>query len=315
VIELSRSSFAADRELVEKNILEWFAKDSAPVASEKPKKQYVDPGTQYAQPMRAPQSRQEDSPLDDEPVVAEQPAPRPADKQWAPRPRPNTPSLPQEHTPFKKAFTATPPVVYHQELGAAKATVAPARVFRPIARDTTQVKKPLPAIVVNNAPKPAITESVAVSPALSELLASLDGSAVPTKAPVETVVAKSTPAPAAPFSGERTLRDTIPPAKLAERGPTEKNRDLLKAALMSAVADIEKKETPVVAISQPVSVQVNIQNPVAEPVPQSAPVAAQPGVEQKPESQPTTPTPAPASTAVAIQPEEIPYQELRKILE
>ncbi len=327
VIELSRSNFAEDRELVEKNILDWFSKDSAPAATEKPKRQFVDPGTQYAQPMRAPQSRQEDSPLDDdEPVAAapqQQESPRPAEKQWAPRPRPNTPSVPQEHTPFKKAFTATPPVVYHQELGT-KASVAPARVFRPISRDTSQIKKPMPAVVVNVAtPKPAI-ESVAVSPALSELLASLDGS-VPVKAPVETIIEKPAVAPTNPFSGEKTLRDSIPPVKLTERGPTEKNRDLLKAALMNAVADIEKKEIPVAATpSTPAAPEPVVSTPppatvVSEPVmpqqPQSVPVTPEPPVTQsqpEPISAPANPTPP---TAVTVQPEEIPYQELRKILE
>jgi hypothetical protein len=134
-------------------------------------------------------------------------------------------------------------------------------------------------------------------------LASIDGSAV--KAPLP-VVEKPIPAPVTPFSGEKTLRDSIPPVKLTERGPTEKNRDLLKAALMNAVGDSQKKETPVAA-PQPVVIVENIIS-----VPQST--AAPEPVVAAPDPVPVAPTPAP-TTAVAIQPEEIPYQELRKILE
>ncbi|MDB5254938.1 MAG: hypothetical protein JWL92_314 [Candidatus Nomurabacteria bacterium] len=306
VIELSRSNFAEDREKVVKNIMDWFGEGAAPAVADKPKKQFVDPGAQYAQPQRFPQSRQEEGTIDDEePVaVASQQQPRPAEKQWAPRPRPNTPSVPQDHTPFKKAFTATPPAVYPQELGTN--TPAPVRIFKPISRDTVQVKKPMPAIVINT-PK-SEPQPVAVSPALTELLASLDGSSPKTPSPV---VEKPTPAPSTPFSGEKTLRDSIPPVKLTERGPTEKNRDLLKAALMNAVADSQKKETPIAAPVQPVVVVENIIS-----VPQPAAVAPEPVVPVS-QSAPAAPVPttAPAPTTVAIQPEEIPYQELRKILE
>lgn len=47
----------------------------------------------------------------------------------------------------------------------------------------------------------------------------------------------------APFSGEKTLRESITPIKLNERGPTEKNRDLLKAALEGVMAENKKVDT------------------------------------------------------------------------
>jgi hypothetical protein len=49
---------------------------------------------------------------------------------------------------------------------------------------------------------------------------------------------------------EKPLKETIPPVKLAERGPTEKNRDLLKQALQSAVSE-HKETTPPPPRQQP----------------------------------------------------------------
>ena len=48
--------------------------------------------------------------------------------------------------------------------------------------------------------------------------------------------------PDAPFTGEKSLRDSIPPVKMAERGPTEKNRELLKAALQGVVGTTAPKQ-------------------------------------------------------------------------
>lgn len=301
VIELSRTNFAQDREGVEKNIMDWFGKDSAPVVPEKPKKQFVDPGAQYAQPQRMPQPVPEESVTitDVEPVAQQQTTP--VQKEWNQKPR-VTATVPRTQMPFKKAFTATPPAVYLQEIE--KGTSTPARAFRPISRANAPIKKPMPGVVINTpAPQPVAQPTTAVSPALTELLASIDGSVAKTiPTPIETPV--PTPAPATPFSGEKPLRDTIPPVKLGERGPTEKNRDLLKAALMSAVADSQKKEVPV---TPAVSV-----TPVPTPAQPSESVATAPVTPPQPAPVPPAPQ---STTAVAIQPEEIPYQELRKILE
>ena len=51
-----------------------------------------------------------------------------------------------------------------------------------------------------------------------------------------------------PFTGEKSLSETIAPVKLAERGPTESGRNLLKEALLKAtqptpVQDIRTKNT------------------------------------------------------------------------
>lgn len=43
-----------------------------------------------------------------------------------------------------------------------------------------------------------------------------------------------------PFDGEKPLRESISPVKFGERGPTEKNKELLRAALGSAIKDLAK---------------------------------------------------------------------------
>lgn len=306
VIEISRKNFAKDREVVVQNILDWFGDGAVPAVPEKQKKQYVDPGAAYAQPQRAPQAVQEGG----------QTGSRPQEKQWTPRPRPTPPTVPPNHTPFKKAFTATPPAVYHQELSAPAKSAGPARVFKPIAAEAIPLKKPVP---VASVPKPP-SRPLSVSPALTELLESLDGNTKPTVA-----VPKPAPKPTGtPFVGEKPLRESIPAVKVAERGPTEKNRDLLKAALMNAVSSGRSKEepAPAPAVQPP---EVPAPAPVIEPlIIQPFPVAA-----ETPAPAPTAPvssasTPAPTATAapqpptptaISQQPEEIPYQELRKILE
>jgi hypothetical protein len=78
------------------------------------------------------------------------------------------------------------------------------------------------------------------SPELSKLLDSLDGQ-VPKKIEVQEKENKSLP-----FTGEKTLRETITPVKHSERGPTEANRNLLKEALLKATASdkIVQKQEP-----------------------------------------------------------------------
>lgn len=248
VIEISRTAHAAGRELVEKNINDWFKADQSPVGEKSQ--------------TRFPEPRQ---------------GPRPdAPKQWTTA-KPQSSATPQfqkpvppTHTPFKKAFTATPPSLQPKELPAST------RVLRPLSRDVSQIKKPMPGVNLQDTP-------VAVSPALNDLLASIDSSVA--TAPTPTVSIKKEPI-ATPFTGEKTLRDTMTPAKLSERGPTEKNRDLLKAALQSAVG------------AAPAPVQ-------PAPVSTPAPTIVTPTNATAPEQQNT----------LATQPQEIPYQTLRKILD
>jgi hypothetical protein len=229
VIEISRTAHAAAKELVEKNILDWFGKDTAPTdGADKPQRKFEP----RSPDQRPPQQQQ-----------FQQPA-----QQFS------KPAIAANHTPFKKAFTATPPALHMQELPAGAA-----RVLRPVNKEAAQIKKPTPAIIIqNNTQQNTVVQNTTISPGLTELLSSIDSSKPATQA-------------TGPFTGEKPLRDTIPAVKLSERGPTEKNRDLLKAALQNAV-----------------------------------------GTPAKAPAEPSTP---PVSTAVATQPQEIPYQTLQKILE
>lgn len=51
-------------------------------------------------------------------------------------------------------------------------------------------------------------------------------------------------APESPFAGEKPLRESIPPVRMAERGPTEKNKDLLRAALQNIVPKTSPQPAP-----------------------------------------------------------------------
>ncbi len=92
------------------------------------------------------------------------------------------------------------------------------------------------------AKKPAAVASEP-SPTLKHLLDALDAP-TPTPAPVPDV-------PNAPFVGEKPLRETVLPVKHAERGPTEKNRDLLKMALKNAVGERPVTPSPLPAPTTP----------------------------------------------------------------
>lgn len=180
----------------------------------------------------------------------------------APRPAKASPT----HNPFKKAFSSGLPEVQPIELSAG----------------TSRLARPAP-----KAP---------ISSALNDLLSSIDGSSTAPVAPTP----KASESPATPFAGEKPLRDAIPPVKMAERGPTEKNRDLLKAALQGALAATPKLTTP-----PPVT------SPAATAVPSAtAAEAVQPSSATATADKPSAPIGNPGEAK-----EEIPYQTLRKVLE
>lgn len=119
------------------------------------------------------------------------------------------------HNPFKKALevaTKTESVMIEDPKVMEKVFVKKEySVTKPFV-------KPTPKLETQATP----TIQVEPSPKLAILLDALDGSP---KEILET---------SAPFSGEKTLRETIPAVKQAERGPTEANRNLLKEALLKA---------------------------------------------------------------------------------
>jgi hypothetical protein len=338
VIESSRAVYAQPRDIVEKNINDWFGKDAAPAQGDKPAR-----AERSDQPRRFESNNSQGSAQ----------APR-FEKKWnnAAEGEAKTPyqNPAATHAPFKKAFSATPPSLQLQEQ-----PPATARVFRPITKTAIPQKKPMPGLVLPNVEQPPAA-AVPLSPSLSDLISSLDGSTVP---------APTAPAPAIPFTGEKPLRENIPPVKLQERGATEKNRDLLKAALQNIAATAPKPSaTPapqtipaiqpieIAPAPVPVQVKIEVQQVVTIPAPQPLePVAATPAAVPAQEVQPAMAAPAPASTIPAIQPielsqaqpvpaapsveipqpipvasptpalasadqpQEIPYQTLRKVLE
>ncbi len=221
-----------------------------------------DPSTSSGQaPASAPYAPRTDAPVQKTPI------PQSPRLTQSPKPavRPAKPS--PTHNPFKKAFSADLPEIQPLEIAGGKS-----RLSRP-----QPVAKP-------------------ISPALNDLLTALDKTAV---APAP--VSKEVEPVKTPFTGEKPLREAIPPVKMAERGPTEKNRDLLKAALQGAIgtAAVTKKEDAVapaaVTIENKTFVTVNNPAPIAK---EEAPNAAMPPI-----------------TDIEAQPAEIPYQTLRKVLE
>jgi hypothetical protein len=94
-------------------------------------------------------------------------------------------------------------------------------------------------------PEPIVKDVIEPSPKLSAMLDSLDSS---TPAPQAAHRAKEDKT--APFSGEKPLREAIPPVKHAERGATEANRNLLKEALMKATS-VSMPEKKPESIPQP----------------------------------------------------------------
>lgn len=114
----------------------------------------------------------------------------------------------KEHSPFKKAF------------------------------QTNNVVQKTPQKVDNEKSITKEDPEFNPSPKISELLDSLDGSFKATETHPKKEFTKT------PFTGEKSLRETIPPVKHAERGATEANRNLLKEALLKATKDTpEKKQT------------------------------------------------------------------------
>ena len=151
---------------------------------------------------------------------------------YKPRPQFSTDSAPQQQGFVKKQY---PPKEFSQTPQTHK-PFAKALLKEPIVREEkTVVEK-----------KETVTHEIkaTASPELKTLLDAIDG------APSDVVVAapvhkeepkKSIEKSETPFVGEKPLRESVPPVKHAERGPTEKNRDLLKAALAGAMKDISPR--------------------------------------------------------------------------
>lgn len=122
-----------------------------------------------------------------------------------------------------------------------------------------KVHMPFKKVFENNEAKNSGPNENSIKPSaeLSSLLDSLDTEAP--KAPTNTYQKpKVFQAPPKSFSEEKSLSETIAPVKVAERGPKEASRNLLKEALMKANFPVEsknpeKKEPPVKVEPKPTS--------------------------------------------------------------
>ncbi len=145
------------------------------------------------------------------------------------------------HTPFKKALETN----VKEDVAVVETPPAP-KPF--VKKEYTKPFAQSPKV------ESVIKEEHKPSPELSAMLDSLDGSASKSNNFHETKEDKL-----APFSGEKPLRETIPPVKHAERGATEANRNLLKEALMKATAPSQsapsEKEIPIAPTTQPQKIQ------------------------------------------------------------
>lgn len=228
-IESSRALYANPKEVVEQNIADWFAAGSdAP--EEKPFKKF-DPNRQPQQftPNRPPSGS---APYNPQPQV---PSTAPAAAQGMIR----KPFIAKDQAPTHKPF--------------AKALI------KPVVQEAPQQQPIPPQPPVETKKEPVVHETkVTASPALKSLLDAIDGTHT-------DVIVEEKRKPEAPFVGEKPLREAVAPVKHAERGPTEKNRDLLKAALLGAMKDAPR---PTPTEPKPA--------PQAVPTPQSTPAPTQP---------------------------------------
>lgn len=216
-IEASRAMYAKPKEEVERNIAEWFAAGSEPREERLQKKVTFADGSAPAQQF-APRPNFQPAQGQGHGFIKKQFAPREA-----------TPT----HKPFAKALikpveqqpVAPKPQPYVPQQSAPQAYVP---------------KQPSPRIGIEK--KETITHEVTVtaSPELKTLLDAIDGTSTDIKVEDKKPIAP----PAAPQVAPVTPREQTMPVKHAERGPTQQNRDLLKAALAGALKDVPQAPAP-----------------------------------------------------------------------
>gem|GEM_PF-248584 len=335
VIEWTREAYAIPKETVETNIKDWYAED-ADTGEDTGRKLRMADGSapQYSlKPTGASAPYNPDALAKIEAAKVATDTPTVVSVQSAPKPA----VAPAPVSPVKVFPTAKP-----------STTPKPMGSFmKPIVRTPVQTKKPFAGVFNQKpvAPVPVETHvAVKEDSPLSSLLSSLDqqsGTSTP-----QVIVTNASARTPAPFTGEKTLRESIPAVKVAERGPSEKNKDLLKAALQDILSAQPKPHaaplpaapkpapTPVVVnvapqtiiMTPPPVVQAPV-TPVVEPQPTPVPPVA-PVMESQPVTVPPQPpvapplplgqqsfTPRPPSTQAQPPNAEISTQALQKILE
>lgn len=246
VIEWTRQTYALSKEIVEKNIWEWFGKDQN-------KEEEQQKGS-YQKTFRPKEGRPEYVKKDYAPKEYQKPRSQDTSETQKPQrldPRPAT------HNPFKKAL--------HAVLTGEAVEIKEEESFVEEKEQTPPPSAPAPVA------EPIVQQEVQRE-----------------QKPQAPLIAKQT----TPFTDEKPLRDSIPPVKHAERGPTEQNKNLLREALLKATAQApvpQKQDTPMQKTEAPE------QPPVSVP-----PVAP---LEQTIQATETTRT------------DEVAHDELKKILE
>jgi hypothetical protein len=131
---------------------------------------------------------------------------------------------PFDRNSFKKPYTQHTGEFRPQQQERPQKSELP-KEHKPFAAIKELIKEP----VAPKEPEPQIEEQH--SPGLSAVLSALsfEKDAAPKPEVVEVK------APDAPFAGEKPLREAVQPVKFSERGPSEKNRDLLKSVLKQAL--------------------------------------------------------------------------------
>ena len=285
VIEWTRQTYAHPKENVDTNIREWYAED-ADTGEDKPKKNIPE------NPFKQTFASAPYNPDALAKIVAVQSAPAPT----APVPTKQTPPSPDAPAQFMRRIERTATVA---KKPMARAFTPPQALSSITLPDESTVTTTTTAFTtttktVGHVPREAASTPASETSALSSLLSSLDKQSdgtVLSESVGESVAHHEAPAP---FNGEKTLRDSIPPVKVAERGPTEKNRDLLKAALQSVLAS---------------------STPAPQP-PKPTPPPPQRVFTPRPPQQASAPTPPPP-TALVSDPEgnEVSTAVLQKVLE
>ncbi len=215
VIEYSRATYAHPKQQVEEAIQAWYLLD-ADKKEEKPEKRI-----RFA---------------DDRPVR-------------------------EGGVPFKKQFSTDRSAPYQERTPFSRPYEKKQEMAKPFQK---AFSKRHDVVETTNAPEEQQGDIPPVSsPGLTTLLQALDNTQVQTKnepikqntqqeqkeihVSAQDIVKKRT----IPFEGEKPLRESIPPVKVGERGPTEKNRDLLRAVLQKAGVEKSNDSTKISPVAPP----------------------------------------------------------------
>lgn len=326
-IEASRKSFAVTRADVEDQIKEFYIKDTPP-ESEYPKKQFTprDGGQGYA-PRNGGQGGQGQyqNQYPRQQYQNQYPSPRENQREdqrenrepYQNRYNQSAQQPPQQ--PFKKAFSAitpAPTVVASTNMPhsneSLKETYEPRVHAKPIHRTAPTEQKTLfkrvteQTVVQNANGNGSGGANESSSPALQSLLASLNFEAAPAKS---TATSPSIPKPT-PTPQPETITDDKPfaqpprpPVRSEERAIKESSKDLLREALAKVAPQPVPQPAPQSASTTPSSSAMPV-----KPVTSTTEVPISPQNSQKTQS-------AISPNSTTTTPSEVPYEQIRKVLE